>query len=421
MLIDGDDGTARGGASPARPSLRRYANARVVLIDDEPANLSLLTQLLSRSGLRNLHPVGDSRRALTVIEELDPDLVLLDLHMPGVDGYTLLAELRDRAAGTYLPVLVLTADTTRRAITRALDLGAKDFLTKPFDIDEVTLRVRNLLETKELHTTLRQHNVRLHRQLGEFERAARLEQGAYRAVLDRVSALLDEPDLTMVFQPILAMPGQGLVGYEALARFGSAPLQPPDRWFAEAEQVGLGTELEVLAIAAALRRLPDLPEEAFLAVNVSPSTALSPSLQELLGGFDCRRIVLELTEHVPVEDYDAVNEGLQSLRRAGARLALDDTGAGYAGFRHLLGLRPDVIKLDISLTRDIDQDPVRRALAGALVTFAAEVDAVVIAEGVENQSELDTLERLSIPWVQGYHLGRPEPLVLPSGRDEARR
>jgi EAL domain-containing protein (putative c-di-GMP-specific phosphodiesterase class I) len=414
MLIDGDDGTARGGASPARPSLRRYANARVVLVDDEPANLSLLTQLLSRSGLRNLHPVTDSRQALATIEELDPDLVLLDLHMPGVDGYTLLAELRDRAAGTYLPVLVLTADTTRRAITRALDLGAKDFLTKPFDIDEVTLRVRNLLETKELHTTLRQHHVRLHRQLGEFERAAESVQGAHRAALARVSAVLRDEDVRMVFQPILAVPGRELVGYEALARFAAVPVQPPDRWFADAEQAGLGTELEVLASAAALRRLPDLPAEAFLAVNVSPSTALSPALHELLSGYDGNRLVLELTEHVPVEDYDAVNEGLQPLRAAGARLALDDTGAGYAGFRHLLGLRPDVIKLDISLTRDIDQDPVRRALAGALVTFAAEVDAVVIAEGVENQDELETLARLNIPWVQGYHLGRPQALALPS-------
>jgi len=100
MLLDGDDGGARGGASPARPSLRQYANSRVVLVDDEPANLSLLSQLLTRSGLRNLHLVADSREAPDRIEELDPDLVLLDLHMPGVDGYTLLAELRDRAAGS---------------------------------------------------------------------------------------------------------------------------------------------------------------------------------------------------------------------------------------------------------------------------------------------------------------------------------
>jgi EAL domain-containing protein (putative c-di-GMP-specific phosphodiesterase class I) len=171
---------------------------------------------------------------------------------------------------------------------------------------------------------------------------------------------------------------------------------------------GLGIELEILAVSKALRRLADLPADAFLAINVSPPTALSPQLHALLTDVDCSRVVIELTEHVPVEDYDAINTGLAVLRGRGARLALDDTGAGYAGFRHLLGLRPDLIKLDISLTRDIDQDPVRRALAGALVSFAREVDAHVIAEGVENQREQDTLGLLHIPWLQGYHLGRPQ-------------
>jgi EAL domain-containing protein (putative c-di-GMP-specific phosphodiesterase class I) len=89
---------------------------------------------------------------------------------------------------------------------------------------------------------------------------------------------------------------------------------------------------------------------------------------------------------------------------------LDDTGAGYAGLRHLLGLRPDVIKLDISLTRDIDHDPVRRALAGALVSFAADVEAQVVAEGVETGSEQQALQRLGVRWVQGFHVARPQPL-----------
>jgi EAL domain-containing protein (putative c-di-GMP-specific phosphodiesterase class I) len=408
MLIDGDDGTARGGASPARPSLRQFADARVLLIDDEPANLALLTQVLSRGGLRNLHAMSDSRSALDAIESLDPDLVLLDLHMPHVDGYAILTELRNRAGGTYLPVLVLSADTTRQAIHRALALGAKDFLTKPFDIDEATLRVRNLLETKELHTTLRHHNVRLHRQLGELERAAESEHEAHQEVLTRITDVLARRALDVVYQPIVAMPDRQLVGCEALSRFPDEPSQAPDRWFADAARVGLGTELEILAVSMALQRLPDLPDDVFLAINLSPSTALSPELHALLDGVDCGRIVMELTEHVPVEDYEAINSGLATLRGRGARLALDDTGAGYAGFRHLLGLRPDVIKLDISLTRDIDQDPVRRALAGALVAFARDVDAQVIAEGVENEPELDALEKLRIPWLQGYHLGHPQ-------------
>ncbi|MFL6101145.1 MAG: EAL domain-containing protein, partial [Actinomycetales bacterium] len=216
--------------------------------------------------------------------------------------------------------------------------------------------------------------------------------------------------ITMVFQPIVDVAEGRLVGCEALARFTTPPVQAPDRWFAEADLVGLGIELETTAVALALRELPRLPSHAFLAVNVSPSTAVSPVLHELLARSDMSRIVLELTEHVPVEDYEAVSSGLTALRSRGVRLALDDTGAGYAGLRHLLGLRPDVIKLDISLTRDIDHDPVRRALAGALVSFAADVEAQVVAEGVENGPEQDALQRLGVRWVQGFHVARPQPM-----------
>ncbi len=392
---------------PGRPALERFADARVLMIDDEPANLALLEQMLRRAGLRNLHALGDSREALGRIEELDPDLVLLDLHMPVVDGYAVLAGLRARAGGAYLPVLVLTADTTHDAITRALELGARDFLTKPFDLTEATLRVRNLLETKELHEMLRHNNMDLRQRVGDLERAASSDAEERRVISERIRRVLHDGGISMVFQPVFEVPGGRVVGCEALARFPDGPARGPDRWFADAAAVGAGPELEVAAVAEAMSHLPDLPPHLFLAVNVSPSAAMAPGLHALIDRVDGSRIILELTEHVPVEDYDAVCDGLAALRAHGVRLALDDMGAGYAGFRHLLGLRPDVIKLDISLTRDIDRDAVRRALASALVSFAADVDAQVVAEGVENAEELETLTGLSVPWVQGFHLGRP--------------
>jgi EAL domain-containing protein (putative c-di-GMP-specific phosphodiesterase class I) len=159
-----------------------------------------------------------------------------------------------------------------------------------------------------------------------------------------------------------------------------------------------------------LRALPRLPPELFLAINVSPASIMSGVLTDVLCEADCRRVVLELTEHVPIEDYSAVASALSQLREHGIRVALDDTGAGYAGFRHLLGLQPDVIKLDISLTRDIDHDVSRRALAAALVAFAGDVGAQIIAEGVETEAELQTLAKLGVPWVQGFYVGRPQPL-----------
>jgi len=391
--------------------LAPFADARVLLVDDEPANLALLRRLLSQQGLRHLYEATDSREALARISQVDPDLVVLDLHMPGVDGYSLLADLRRRAAGSYLPVLVITADTTSEAIKRALDLGARDFLTKPFDITEATLRVRNLLETRALHTTLRHHNLYLRQLVGEYQQAATSEREARQITVERIEQVLRDGLLTMVFQPIFEVADQTIIGCEALARFPHDEARGPDRWFADADQVGLGTQLEIAAVASALQHLPELPHHLFMAINVSPAAAMAPELRAVLNARDCARIVLELTEHVPVEDYDAMRDALAVFRNAGARLAIDDTGAGYAGFRHLLGLHPDVIKLDISLTRGIDQDAARRALAAALVTFSHDVGAQVVAEGVENASELNTLTGLGVPWVQGFYLGRPQELA----------
>jgi EAL domain-containing protein (putative c-di-GMP-specific phosphodiesterase class I) len=216
--------------------------------------------------------------------------------------------------------------------------------------------------------------------------------------------------VSAVFQPVLDLASGEIVGVEALARFTSRPRRGPDVWFSEAFRAGRGVALELLAVRRALAELPRVPDPVFLALNVSPATLLSPGLARLCGSDVCPRLVLELTEHVQVEDYDLLNAVAARFRRAGARIAVDDTGAGFAGFRHLLALGPDIVKLDLSLTHGIDSDPVRRALASALVRFTADTGTHLVAEGVETAAELATLRELGVPWAQGYHLARPAPI-----------
>jgi EAL domain-containing protein (putative c-di-GMP-specific phosphodiesterase class I) len=149
----------------------------------------------------------------------------------------------------------------------------------------------------------------------------------------------------------------------------------------------------------------------YVAVNGSPGFVLSGALPELLQSVDISRVVLELTEHASVPDYRELTDALAPLRALGLRIAIDDAGAGYASMRHILNIEPDLVKLDISLTRGIDGDRKRRALASALIAFARETDVGIIAEGVETSAELLTLQSLGVNRAQGYYLARPKPLA----------
>jgi EAL domain-containing protein (putative c-di-GMP-specific phosphodiesterase class I) len=386
---------------------------RILIVDDQEANVLLLERILDRAGLTDVTSTTDPSQALRLFDELAPDLILLDLHMPGVDGFAILASLQAAIPdNAFLPVLVLTADLTSEAKERVLSAGAKDFLTKPFDRTEVLLRIKNLLETRSLHLRQQQHNQALEAKVREqAERDARLATER-RLRRMRIEAVLRGPGLGVVFQPIVELRGGIMIGAEALARFAHEPTRSPDLWFVEAAEVGLGIQLELAAIRAALVELEHLPSGTYLSLNASPATVASDDLVEVLAATPGERLVIEVTEHAPVADYDALNARLEVLRARGVRLAVDDAGAGFASLRHILRLAPDIIKLDITLTRGIDADPVKRALASSLVTFAPEIDASITAEGVETVEELGALRELGINSAQGYYLARPGSLPV---------
>lgn len=393
------------------------ARSTVVIVDDNPANVELLERLLAVAGVVRVHGFTNPREALVHCAEALPDLVLLDLHMPELDGFDVMEALaRMVPACRFVPVLVLTADVTAAIKERALAAGAKDFLTKPFDRTEVLLRVANLLETRALYGRLEQHNAELRADLDARTAAEREAAEEHEQCRLRIDQALAPGGLSIVFQPVADLTTGEIVGAEALARFAPEPYRPPNEWFADADEVGRGAELELAAVAAALEMLDLLPPNAFLAVNASPAVATTAEFAALLAVCPGERLVVELTEHIRVEDYDTLLTALHRLRRRGVRIAADDTGAGYAGFQHLIRLRPDIVKLDTTLTRGIDADPVRRSLAAALVAFAAETGVTIIAEGVEISGELATLQRIGIPWGQGYHLARPGILPFAAHR-----
>ncbi|MGO8872858.1 MAG: EAL domain-containing protein [Acidimicrobiales bacterium] len=234
---------------------------------------------------------------------------------------------------------------------------------------------------------------------------------AHREKLIRVTAA--GRSLEMLYQPIFELRSGGVVGVEALARFAPQPIRPPDVWFTEAASVGLGVDLEVTALNLALEQLHRLPVGLYLSLNASVEAITSEQFGAILNDVPAERIVLELTEHTPIDDYSTFEASLRKVRSRGVRLAVDDAGAGFSSLRHILNLQPEVIKLDIGLIRGIDRDPARQALGRALLGFAKEAyNASIVAEGIETEGELDTLRDLGCPCGQGFYLGRPERLPL---------
>lgn len=391
----------------ARP-LESVADARVLAIDDNAANTMLLSRVLAKAGLVDVVQVQDPFAVMAILEELGADLVLLDLRMPGIDGFELLEQIQRWAAGTFLPVIIVSSDDSRGSIERALAMGAHDFLVKPVEARELVLRVRNLLLHRRAYQELRRSRAWLRTRLDVFEPGFELASTHPDEVRRSIREVLDHGGLHIALQPIVDLRDGSRRGAEALLRMPTGIIGDTTAWLAAAREVGLGVELELAAARRAFALLDGFTADCPLSVNVSPAAVLADLPSHLPDDVRWDSVVLELTEHVPVEDYDTLNRALDPLRARGAKLAVDDTGAGFASLRHILDLHPDFIKLDLGIVRGVDHDPSRAAMAEMLVRFADRTGIRVVAEGIETDDERQTLVELGAEWGQGYLLGRPQ-------------
>lgn len=297
-------------------------------------------------------------------------------------------------------------------VTKALPVGAH--LSVPIRFSDGHLYGTFCCFSCSPDNTLNERDLRTMRLFadvtGKILEAKVTAEDARDEIIERLKKVLDSGAFRIVYQPIINVAEDRIVGYEALTRFLVDPVRTPDQWFNEAAVVGLQEELELAVIKKALEGLIHFPENTYISLNVSPETILKHSLAGVLGGYPFERQVLEVTEHALVSDYAVIATELEPLRKRGLRLAVDDAGAGFASFRHILKLKPDVIKLDISLIHNIDTEPGCRAMAAALIRFAEETGSKIVAEGVETVAELQVLRELKVNKAQGYLLGRPQPL-----------
>jgi EAL domain-containing protein (putative c-di-GMP-specific phosphodiesterase class I) len=380
---------------------------RVLIADDQPDVRSALEALIrSEQSLELVGSAEDAAQAIELARVHQPDVALIDYRMPG-GGPAAAAGIRSCSPSTA--VVALSAHGDRGSVFEMLRSGAVGYLVKGAPAEEILLTIQR---SNDGHGVLSSEVTAgvVHGLANELQRQQRGEQ-EQRENVARVRGVLTPGVLSIAYQPIVALQTGDTVGFEALARFkGIQPEWPPAEWFAVAADVGLRTELELAALELALTRLDSLPANSFLSVNVWPEALASPAVLERIGAAQPDRIVIEVTEHAAIDDYDRLVTTLADFRRRGGRLAIDDAGAGFASLRHVLRLDPDMIKVDGSLVRDIESDRAARALTRALVSFAREMGKLVVAEGIETASALDVLRELGIDYGQGYHLGRPAAL-----------
>jgi EAL domain-containing protein (putative c-di-GMP-specific phosphodiesterase class I)/DNA-binding NarL/FixJ family response regulator len=384
--------------------MRPRAPIRVLVADDTPAMRNALILLIDNDpALELAAAVGTAVDAIAAAERVRPDVALVDVRMPG-GGIRAARGIGRCAPATR--ILALSAADDRPTVLKMLEAGAIGYLVKGAAPDEIAAAVTRAAEgeaslSEEVSGKITKPPAGTRRPAGE-------EQQEGEA---RIRAIIEDAALTIVFQPIRRLDGP-TVGAEALSRFRGPPERGPEHWFAEAGEAGLRLDLELAAIRLALDDLPRLPDDGFMSLNASPETLCAPDLVSLLTGAAPERVVLELSERAPIEDDDALDRALAGFGAHGIRIAIDDTGSGSAGLRHLLRLAPDFIKLDRTLVDGIDRDRSQQAVAAGLVSFAERIDAAVVAEGIERDEEVELLRSLGVRYGQGFLLARPQPLPL---------
>jgi EAL domain-containing protein (putative c-di-GMP-specific phosphodiesterase class I) len=306
-------------------------------------------------------------------------------------------------------VVALSAHASRTHVTAMLAAGAVGYLTKVLDIDIVgSIRAASRGEVVLAGDIAGQVVGALSDRLVFEERLRTAKQ----ARASYISSLIHSDSFAVAFQPVFDLRRGIVSGIEGLARFPSDNGRGPDILIAEAWTLGLGLELELAIVAKALRSAERLPPRVFLAVNISPAAAMSDQFVALITGASRpSSIVVELTEHAVVEDYEMLNQHLDKLRARGVRVAVDDVGAGFASLRHILRLHPDLIKLDVSLVSEINDNADQQALASSLISFAEKVHSPVVGEGIESPEQLKCLTELGVGYGQGFFLARPAPEI----------
>ncbi len=395
--------SARAGRSSAQdPVSLTTPQAAVLLVDDDALFRVSLARQLTRAGYTVVQ-AANAETALAHVESTAFDLLLTDVNMPGMDGLELLRRVREWDA--LVSIVLITGEPNAAAAGNAAALGAMHYLIKPVNPSQMLEIASRAVRMTRL--------ARLQRIGGNAIGGVFVDEPTHRIGRDaQLARALGS--LWLAHQPIVRADNHQVVGYEVLMRFEDASLEGPAALLALAEECGRLPSVGRTVRQCAARSAALETQGTLLFVNLHPRDLCDESLRSPNAPLTriARRVVLEITERASLEGIPDVGAIIKDLRSLGFRLAVDDLGAGYSGLSSLTLLEPEVVKLDMSLVRDIHTSPSKRRIVAGLISLARELDMQVVSEGIESSPEHDVLVELGSNLLQGYYIGRPSRAPL---------
>lgn len=379
---------------PIAAPVVRGALGRVLVVDDDEQMRKVCARVLTHEGWEVFQASHGTAAIAAVHEAVEPfDCVVTDVHMPEIDGFQLIAAVRRH--DDDLPVLLMTGDPSLDGAVKAIDNGAVSYLSKPFEPEMLLSSVAR---------AARRHGVaRMRRRADSYATRLIAERSELEHRFDRALA-----GVWMAFQPIVDVSTKQVYAYEALLRTDEESLRRPDLLIAAAERLDRIQELGRTVRAAVARAAADAPQDALLFVNVHGLELTDDQMFQSTGPFAelAHRVVLEITERISLDPVAGPDQ-ISALRKIGYRIAIDDLGAGYSALGALATIEPEVVKLDMSLIRDLDHHATKRRVVGAISTLCKELGSRVVAEGVETAGELEAVIAAGVDLIQGYVFARP--------------
>jgi EAL domain-containing protein (putative c-di-GMP-specific phosphodiesterase class I) len=368
---------------------------RLLLVEDDVHLASALTRRLQSRF--DVTAVADGATAAELLVREKFDVVLTDIQLPRMSGIDLLRVVR--AYDLDVPVIVMTGAPSVETAIAAIDLGALTYIAKPFEgtkLEEALDRASKLVQI-----------ARAKRELADSTGTGSPLAGDRAGLEACFTRALD--GLWLAFQPIVDARSHRTIAYEALARTTEPTMPHPGAFIEAAERLGRLHDFSrrVRTVAAESFRPPDATAKLF--INLHPRDLVDPDLYDRNAPLSkmASRVVCEITERAALESVQDVRSRTTALRALGFELAVDDLGAGYAGLTSFATLEPDVVKLDMSLVRNIDVSPVRSRIVESIVRLSRELSMRVVAEGIESQGELGRCVAIGCDYLLGFLLGLP--------------